>query len=139
MLIAMMSNSFQKTHDDSEREWKFHRTQLWLKFIRNEINRPPPMNLLPRWKQVKRCYRFIAKMFRSVFSCCRSTDDEISDFSEEALRRRSQANNQRRRTGIEQTIGAGTFLEGETRYSKVLRLVVLRYVKKKVLHNEMVI
>ena len=25
MLIAMMSNSFQKTHDHAEREWKFHR------------------------------------------------------------------------------------------------------------------
>nr|XP_018669083.1 short transient receptor potential channel 4-like isoform X2 [Ciona intestinalis] len=141
MLIAMMSNSFQKTHDDSEREWKFHRTQLWLKFIRNEINRPPPMNLIPRWKQVKRCYRFVAKLFSSLFSSCRSTNEEITDFSEEALRRRSQQLNlQRRRTGVEQTLpGGGTLFEGESRYSKVLRLVVLRYVKKKVLHNEMVI
>nr|XP_039252029.1 short transient receptor potential channel 4-like isoform X1 [Styela clava] len=136
MLIAMMSNSFQKTHDDAEREWKFHRTQLWLKFIRNEINRPPPMNLIPRPKQIRQLANKLMKKFQS---CGRGED---TNTIEEDGRLQNQIRMQRRRTGFDSNQGrclAGSWNEGETRYSKVLRLVVIRYLKKKVLNSEMVI
>uniref|UniRef100_H2XRS2 Ion transport domain-containing protein n=1 Tax=Ciona intestinalis TaxID=7719 RepID=H2XRS2_CIOIN len=47
MLIAMMSKSYEITSENEEREWKFHRTAMWIRFIRREAIRPPPMNLIP--------------------------------------------------------------------------------------------
>uniref|UniRef100_H2Z8F6 Transient receptor ion channel domain-containing protein n=1 Tax=Ciona savignyi TaxID=51511 RepID=H2Z8F6_CIOSA len=47
MLIAMMSRSYQITSENEEREWKFHRTEMWIRYIRKEAIRPSPMNLIP--------------------------------------------------------------------------------------------
>ncbi|XP_076822128.1 short transient receptor potential channel 5-like isoform X3 [Clavelina lepadiformis] len=134
MLIAMMSNSFQKTHDDSEREWKFHRTQLWLKFIRNEINRPPPMNIIPQWKVIKAFFQSIGHFFRRLGTVC------MKKRSNESMQNHNGSHlpMQNRRHQLHDDIN-GSLFDGETRYAKVVRLVVLRYVKLKVLRSEMVI
>uniref|UniRef100_H2XS61 Ion transport domain-containing protein n=1 Tax=Ciona intestinalis TaxID=7719 RepID=H2XS61_CIOIN len=47
MLIAMMTKSYEETSENEELEWKFYRTELWIRFIRREFIRPPPMNLIP--------------------------------------------------------------------------------------------
>nr|XP_002127225.1 short transient receptor potential channel 4-like [Ciona intestinalis] len=47
MLIAMMSKSYERTSENEEIEWKFHRTAMWIRFIRREVIRPPPMNVFP--------------------------------------------------------------------------------------------
>lgn len=46
MLIAMMAKSFDKTNENKDAEWKFYRTEIWIRFIRNDFSKPPPMNLL---------------------------------------------------------------------------------------------
>lgn len=57
-LIAMMAQSFEEISQNRDMEWKFHRTVVWIHFVRREATRPPPMNLLPNphaiYKQMKR-------------------------------------------------------------------------------------
>ena len=65
MLIAMMSQSFDETNEDEDTEWKFHRTSMWIRFIRNDISQPPPMNLLPNFYSV---YLFIRRSYRKMIN-----------------------------------------------------------------------
>jgi len=132
MLIAMMSNSFQQTQDDSVREWKYYRTQLWLKLVSNKINLVPPMNILPSVKFILKCARAasitIYKWWNTIYKCCSKRHDQNPDHIE-----RGNVQMSRRCDNVPQLTSQ------ETSYQKVMRLVVLRYVKKKVLNDEMVI
>uniref|UniRef100_H2Y0I7 Ion transport domain-containing protein n=1 Tax=Ciona intestinalis TaxID=7719 RepID=H2Y0I7_CIOIN len=48
MLIAMMSHSFDRVRDNAEIEWKYHRSGMWMRYVKvNVCPRPCPMNLLP--------------------------------------------------------------------------------------------
>ena len=47
MLIAMMSKTYEETSDNEEIVWKFQQTRLWIRVIKKEQVRPPPMNLIP--------------------------------------------------------------------------------------------
>lgn len=74
MLIAMMTKSYEITSSNEENEWKFHRTAMWIRFIRREVVRPPPMNLVPN------PHRFVENFgrlrnFLKRSPCCRKTDD----------------------------------------------------------------
>ena len=46
MLIAMMSKSYDKIDENKDIEWKFYQTEIWIRYIRNDFSKPPPMNLL---------------------------------------------------------------------------------------------
>ena len=50
MLIAMMAKSFEVTSENKDTEWKFYRTMVWIRFLRREIVRPPPMNIIPNFR-----------------------------------------------------------------------------------------
>nr|XP_026692030.1 short transient receptor potential channel 4-like isoform X3 [Ciona intestinalis] len=67
MLIAMMSRSYEITSENEEREWKFHRTEMWIRFIRREASRPPPMNLIPNPWGV---YKAARQVLRKCLSKC---------------------------------------------------------------------
>ncbi|EHB01139.1 Short transient receptor potential channel 2, partial [Heterocephalus glaber] len=47
MLIAMITNSFQKIEDDADVEWKFARSKLYLSYFREGLTLPVPFNILP--------------------------------------------------------------------------------------------
>ena len=81
MLIAMMTQSYEKTNENKDAEFNFYRTQIWIRFIKNDYSRPPPMNLLPdfallnpllkRFKPAKFLPRFVEK-----FSDVSKTENE---------------------------------------------------------------
>jgi len=54
MLIAMMSNSFQRISEKSDTEWKFARTKLWISYFETGSTVPPPFNLIPTFKSMCR-------------------------------------------------------------------------------------
>jgi len=55
MLIAMMSNSYQRVEDNIETEYKFARAQLWADYIGDGVaTLPPPLNLIPSPKSILR-------------------------------------------------------------------------------------
>uniref|UniRef100_A0A8D2LH84 Transient receptor ion channel domain-containing protein n=1 Tax=Varanus komodoensis TaxID=61221 RepID=A0A8D2LH84_VARKO len=47
MLIAMITNSFQKIENDADVEWKFARSKLYLSFFREGLTLPVPFNIIP--------------------------------------------------------------------------------------------
>ncbi|KAB1272936.1 Short transient receptor potential channel 2 [Camelus dromedarius] len=52
MLIAMITNSFQKIEDDADVEWKFARSKLYLSYFREGLTLPVPFNILPSPKAI---------------------------------------------------------------------------------------
>ena len=52
MLIAMMSQSYEETNSSKEEEWLFYRTCMWIRLIRADDSKPPPMNLVPNFHSI---------------------------------------------------------------------------------------
>ncbi|XP_041734640.2 short transient receptor potential channel 2-like [Coregonus clupeaformis] len=63
MLIAMITNSFQKIEDDADVEWKFARSKLYLSYFREGSTIPVPFNLIPSPKA-------LLYLLRGFFCCC---------------------------------------------------------------------
>ncbi|XP_014070703.2 short transient receptor potential channel 2 [Salmo salar] len=63
MLIAMITNSFQKIEDDADVEWKFARSKLYLSYFREGSTIPVPFNLVPSPKA-------LFYLLRGFFCCC---------------------------------------------------------------------
>ncbi|KAL7981954.1 hypothetical protein Chor_001011 [Crotalus horridus] len=54
MLIAMINSSYQEIEDDSDVEWKFARSKLWLSYFDDGKTLPPPFSLVPsELKEIK--------------------------------------------------------------------------------------
>ncbi|XP_017849175.1 transient receptor potential protein [Drosophila busckii] len=56
MLIAMMSNSYQIISERADTEWKFARSQLWMSYFEDGGTIPPPFNLCPNMKMVRKTF-----------------------------------------------------------------------------------
>ncbi|XP_070774052.1 short transient receptor potential channel 2-like [Enoplosus armatus] len=67
MLIAMITNSFQKIEDDADVEWKFARSKLYLSYFREGLTMPVPFNIIPSPKAV---FYIIRGIFRRICCCC---------------------------------------------------------------------
>ncbi|XP_043382916.1 short transient receptor potential channel 2 isoform X2 [Chelonia mydas] len=65
MLIAMITNSFQKIEDDADVEWKFARSKLYLSYFREGLTLPVPFNIVPTPKSL---FYAVRGIFR--FICC---------------------------------------------------------------------
>uniref|UniRef100_A0A674IDV9 Transient receptor ion channel domain-containing protein n=1 Tax=Terrapene triunguis TaxID=2587831 RepID=A0A674IDV9_9SAUR len=65
MLIAMITNSFQKIEDDADVEWKFARSKLYLSYFREGLTLPVPFNVIPTPKSLFYSVRGIVR-----FVCC---------------------------------------------------------------------
>ncbi|KAL3859306.1 hypothetical protein ACJMK2_009531 [Sinanodonta woodiana] len=77
MLIAMMAQSFQAITEDSDREWKFSRSQLYMDYIGSSTSLPVPLNLLE-------APRGIIMVIKELCCSKNSKDDSTED---EALQR----------------------------------------------------
>ncbi|XP_048840122.1 transient receptor potential cation channel subfamily C member 2b [Brienomyrus brachyistius] len=67
MLIAMITNSFQKIEDDADVEWKFARSKLYLNYFREGLTMPVPFNIIP---SPKATFYLIRGIFRRICCCC---------------------------------------------------------------------
>ncbi|KAA0203062.1 hypothetical protein HAZT_HAZT008001 [Hyalella azteca] len=57
LLIAMMSNSYSFIVDHADTEWKFARTKLWMSYFEDGRTVPPPFNIIPSVKSIKRFFK----------------------------------------------------------------------------------
>ncbi|XP_073719224.1 short transient receptor potential channel 2 [Misgurnus anguillicaudatus] len=73
MLIAMISNSFQKIEDDADVEWKFARSKLYLSYFREGLTMPVPFNIIPSPKSL---FYFIRNIFQKICCCCNDKSPE---------------------------------------------------------------
>ncbi|KAH9502966.1 Short transient receptor putative channel 6 [Bulinus truncatus] len=69
MLIAMMTRSFTLIAEDSDREWKFSRSLLYMDYISNGGTLPAPLNIIGAPKA----------LFRMIFCGCCCCGDKHSD------------------------------------------------------------
>uniref|UniRef100_A0A672JSI0 Short transient receptor potential channel 2-like n=1 Tax=Salarias fasciatus TaxID=181472 RepID=A0A672JSI0_SALFA len=67
MLIAMITNSFQKIQDDADVEWKFARSKLYLSYFREGLTMPVPFNIIPSPKAI---FYILRGIFRRLCCCC---------------------------------------------------------------------
>uniref|UniRef100_A0A674N1A0 Transient receptor potential cation channel subfamily C member 2b n=1 Tax=Takifugu rubripes TaxID=31033 RepID=A0A674N1A0_TAKRU len=67
MLIAMITNSFQKIEDDADVEWKFARSKLYLSYFREGLTIPVPFNVIPSPKAV---FQILRGIFKQLCCCC---------------------------------------------------------------------
>ncbi|KAK7143737.1 hypothetical protein R3I93_014787 [Phoxinus phoxinus] len=67
MLIAMITNSFQKIEDDADVEWKFARSKLYLSYFREGLTMPVPFNIIP---SPKAAFYLLRGIFRRICCCC---------------------------------------------------------------------
>ncbi|XP_070700227.1 short transient receptor potential channel 2-like [Pempheris klunzingeri] len=67
MLIAMITNSFQKIEDDADVEWKFARSKLYLSYFREGLTMPVPFNIIP---SPKAAFYILRGIFRRICCCC---------------------------------------------------------------------
>ncbi|XP_025422730.1 transient-receptor-potential-like protein isoform X2 [Sipha flava] len=59
LLIAMMSNSYSVIEGQSDIEWKFSRSKLWLSCFEETPTLPSPYNVYPTLKQFKKLFCFL--------------------------------------------------------------------------------
>ncbi|XP_058885487.1 short transient receptor potential channel 2 [Acipenser ruthenus] len=69
MLIAMITNSFQKIEDDADVEWKFARSKLYLCYFREGLTLPVPFNVIPTPKSL---FYLLRGIFRKICCCCKT-------------------------------------------------------------------
>ncbi|CAO2582358.1 Short transient receptor potential channel 2 [Lemmus lemmus] len=77
MLIAMITNSFQKIEDDADVEWKFARSKLYLSYFREGLTLPVPFNILP---SPKAAFYLLRKIFWFVCCCSSCCKAKKSDY-----------------------------------------------------------
>ncbi|XP_029391547.1 short transient receptor potential channel 2 [Mus pahari] len=76
MLIAMITNSFQKIEDDADVEWKFARSKLYLSYFREGLTLPVPFNILPSPKAAFYLIRRIFRLLCCGSSCCKAKESD---------------------------------------------------------------
>ena len=84
LLIAMMSKTHDAVveHDVREREWTYHMTNVWVKFIRRDFVAPIPVCLLPNI--YRHCFDPNSRiMFRR--STSKVVNDSLSECGEEFI------------------------------------------------------
>ncbi|XP_053399064.1 transient receptor potential-gamma protein-like [Mercenaria mercenaria] len=107
LLIAMMSNSYQSISSQSDEEWKFARSRLWISYFDESGTLPAPFNIIPSPKT----FYYILLWFREKLFLC----------SKDRKRNRWQS--------IRKVVKK--INEREIRYQAVMRDLVKRYVMAK--------
>ncbi|XP_025060480.1 short transient receptor potential channel 3 isoform X3 [Alligator sinensis] len=125
MLIAMINSSYQEIEDDSDVEWKFARSKLWLSYFDDGKTLPPPFSLVPSPKSF---VYFIMKIIN--FSKCRrrslQKDIEMGiGNSKSRLNLFTQSNSR-----VFESHSFNSILNQPTRYQQIMKRLIKRYVLK---------
>lgn len=72
MLIAMMTESYQRVQTNADMEWKFACSTLWLTIFDNHSVVPPPFNLIPSMHRLAVLFQWIMTLLRGPFGNVRS-------------------------------------------------------------------
>ncbi|GFR27578.1 short transient receptor potential channel 5 [Trichonephila clavata] len=67
MLIAMMTESYQRVQTNADMEWKFACSTLWLSVFDNHSVVPPPFNLIPSMHRITVMIRWVIASLRGSF------------------------------------------------------------------------
>ncbi|XP_029442036.1 short transient receptor potential channel 3 isoform X2 [Rhinatrema bivittatum] len=124
MLIAMINSSYQEIEDDSDVEWKFARSKLWLSYFDDGKTLPPPFSVIPSPKSL-----FYSVMRIVNWSKCRRRlrkDLETGlDNSKSRLNLFTQSNSK-----VFEAHSFNSILSPPSRYQQIMKRLIKRYVLK---------
>ncbi|KAM3939033.1 short transient receptor potential channel 3 isoform 2-T3 [Leptodactylus fuscus] len=123
MLIAMINSSYQEIEDDSDVEWKFARSKLWLSYFDEGKTLPPPFSIVPSPKSFVYLIMRIVNLLK-----CRTRklqkDIEIGmGDSKSRLNLFSQSN-----AKVFESRSFNSILNQPTRYQQIMKRLIKRYV-----------
>ncbi|XP_045453434.1 transient-receptor-potential-like protein [Melitaea cinxia] len=75
LLIAMMSNSYAMIDEQSDVEWKFARSRLWMSYFEESSTLPPPFNIFPTPKLIMKLFGLRKKTQTKKLEEQREKDD----------------------------------------------------------------
>ncbi|XP_067136884.1 short transient receptor potential channel 4-like [Centruroides vittatus] len=82
MLIAMMTESYERVKDNSDIEWKFARSSLWMSYFEYQNTVPAPFNLLPSLRRLTLLIRWtLSKIMRKTLSLNDNQSDSTTYYS----------------------------------------------------------
>uniref|UniRef100_A0A8C2S7Q3 Transient receptor ion channel domain-containing protein n=1 Tax=Capra hircus TaxID=9925 RepID=A0A8C2S7Q3_CAPHI len=124
-VTSVVLNSYQEIEDDSDVEWKFARSKLWLSYFDDGKTLPPPFSLVPSPKS------FVYFIMRIInFSKCRrrrlQKDIEMGiGNSKSRLNLFTQSNSR-----VFESHSFNSILNQPTRYQQIMKRLIKRYVLK---------
>uniref|UniRef100_A0A8D2J6M5 Transient receptor potential cation channel subfamily C member 3 n=1 Tax=Varanus komodoensis TaxID=61221 RepID=A0A8D2J6M5_VARKO len=125
MLIAMINSSYQEIEDDSDVEWKFARSKLWLSYFDDGKTLPPPFSLVPSPKS----FIYFFMRIISLFKCRRKRLQKDMEMgignSKSRLNLFSQSNSR-----VFESHSFNSILNQPTRYQQIMKRLIKRYVLK---------
>ncbi|XP_077156526.1 short transient receptor potential channel 3 isoform X5 [Paroedura picta] len=125
MLIAMINSSYQEIEDDSDVEWKFARSKLWLSYFDDGKTLPPPFSLVPSPKSF---IYFFLRIIRLLTCRRRSLQKDMEmglGNSKSRLNLFSQSNSR-----VFESHSFNSILNQPTRYQQIMKRLIKRYVLK---------
>ncbi|MGH0116648.1 UNVERIFIED_CONTAM: hypothetical protein FKN15_012243 [Acipenser sinensis] len=128
MLIAMINNSYQEIEEDADVEWKFARAKLWLSYYDEGRTLPAPFNLMPSPKSF---YYLILRTKSCLIWLCKAKAKRCDSEVEMGMLN-SQIKPDRYRSNTRTTDGSGIRkpIKNPTRYQKIMKRLIKRYVLK---------
>ncbi|XP_068947785.1 short transient receptor potential channel 7 isoform X3 [Petaurus breviceps papuanus] len=128
MLIAMINNSYQEIEEDADVEWKFARAKLWLSYFDEGRTLPAPFNLVPSPKSfyylIMRIKMCLIKLCKSKAKSCEN-DLEMGMLNSKLRKSRYQTS-----TGNSDNLTMKNTFSKPTRYQKIMKRLIKRYVLK---------
>ncbi|XP_067121662.1 LOW QUALITY PROTEIN: transient receptor potential-gamma protein-like [Centruroides vittatus] len=106
LLIAMMNHSYQMISEQTDIEWKFARSKLWMSYFEDGGTVPPPFNIIPT---VKSCYYLMRWISKKLCGQSRTAKKEHL----KTIRRKAKQASAR-----------------DQRYQTIMRNLVRRYITK---------
>ncbi|XP_048189450.1 short transient receptor potential channel 3 isoform X7 [Perognathus longimembris pacificus] len=124
MLIAMINSSYQEIEDDSDVEWKFARSKLWLSYFDDGKTLPPPFSLVPSPKSF---VYFIMRILN--LSKCRRRRLQ-KDLEMGMGNSKSRSTRLRSNSRVFESHSFNSILNQPTRYQQIMKRLIKRYVLK---------
>uniref|UniRef100_A0A8D0CB87 Transient receptor potential cation channel subfamily C member 3 n=1 Tax=Salvator merianae TaxID=96440 RepID=A0A8D0CB87_SALMN len=125
MLIAMINSSYQEIEDDSDVEWKFARSKLWLSYFDDGKTLPPPFSLVPSPKSFFYFFMRIIKLFKCRRKRLQKDMEMGIGNSKSRLNLFSQSNSR-----VFESHSFNSILNQPTRYQQIMKRLIKRYVLK---------
>ncbi|XP_066487981.1 short transient receptor potential channel 3 isoform X2 [Tiliqua scincoides] len=125
MLIAMINSSYQEIEDDSDVEWKFARSKLWLSYFDDGKTLPPPFSLVPSPKSFFYFFMRIIKLFKCRRKRLQKDMEMGIGNSKSRLNLFSQSNSK-----VFESRSFNSILNQPTRYQQIMKRLIKRYVLK---------
>ncbi|CAO2613220.1 Short transient receptor potential channel 3 [Lemmus lemmus] len=124
MLIAMINSSYQEIEDDSDVEWKFARSKLWLSYFDDGKTLPPPFSLVPSPKS----FVYFIMRITNLSKCRRrrlQKDLELGMGNSKSRNLFTQSNSR-----VFESHSFNSILHQPTRYQQIMKRLIKRYVLK---------